>query len=556
MLNPALPARELLEALPDTVVVADADGRIAYVNPAVTSLLGHDPTVLLGQSLTVLMPERFRGAHGAGFSRFRVTGQGELVGATTQVPALHAGGREVAIDLTLARLDPAPGSSADAAVVVAVLRDAATTILLERQLQVSRYLAATLRVTAALTQAVDSVVAFEQLLPTLCSELDWDAASLWQPERDGGGLVHARTWTTPGASAPGLATEAATRTFMRGEGLPGLAWRDRAPVVVEDLWSDPRFLRQDAARADALHTGVAFPVMHGDTLLAVCELFSHEQRSVPLELLDVLAHAGRQIGQFLARLRAESEVRELADTLQRSLLPSHLPAIPGIQLAARYRPGGGSALVGGDTYDVMPLPDGRWMVLIADVCGTGAEAAAVTALTRHTARAAASTASPGEVLHAVNAALLQQQDTGPLRFVTACCLVLEPAEHGLRMRISVAGHPLPLLRAVDGSVSEVGTPGRPLGIEADVRFDEASVVLPAGATLVLYTDGATEARDDAGAQFGEAGLVRLLSALPSGEPELTVAAVADAVEERVRGSRYEADDLAVLALAVPPAQPV
>jgi phosphoserine phosphatase RsbU/P len=551
MLNPALPARALLEALPDTVVVADADGQIAYINPAVSELLGHAPADLLGRSLAVLMPERFRGSHAAGFARFRATGEGELVGATSQLPALHADGREIAIGLTLARVDPAPGSGADAGFVVAVLRDAGTTIRLERQLQVSRYLTATLRVTAALTEAADSDVAFERLLPTLCTELDWDAATLWQPESQGGRLVHTRTWAAPGASAAALVADSVRRTFARGRGLPGLAWREGAPVVVEDLWSDARFLRPVAARTDVLRTGVAFPVLRGDTLLAVCELFSYEQRAVPLELLDVLAHAGRQIGQFLGRLRAESEVRELADTLQRSLLPSHLPAIPGVALAAHYRPGGGSALVGGDTYDVMPLPDGRWMVLIADVCGTGAEAAAVTALTRHTARAAASTGSPAEVLCAVNSALLHEQGAGPLRFVTACCLVLEPTPQGHRVRVSVAGHPLPLLRSVTAVVTEVGTPGRPLGIDADVHFDEVAVELPPGATLVLYTDGVTEARDDAGAQFGEDRLSRVLKGLPSGDAGRAVDAVAAAVEEQLLGSRYEADDLAVLALAVP-----
>ncbi|WP_324276263.1 PAS domain S-box protein [Blastococcus brunescens] len=104
-------SRALLAALPDTVVVADAEGRIAYVNAAVSALLGYRPTDLLGRSLTVLMPERFRNSHGAGFRRFRLTGEGELVGATTQVPALHAGGQEIAIDLTLARLEPTAGTS-------------------------------------------------------------------------------------------------------------------------------------------------------------------------------------------------------------------------------------------------------------------------------------------------------------------------------------------------------------------------------------------------------------------------------------------------------------
>ncbi len=125
----ALPPPALLEALPDTVVVADRDGRIAYINPAVQTLLGHRPEDLTGRSLTVLMPARLRRGHGAGFSRFRATGEGELVGATTRVPALHADGREVPVDLTLSRLAAADGSSsaADSALVVAVIRDASTT---------------------------------------------------------------------------------------------------------------------------------------------------------------------------------------------------------------------------------------------------------------------------------------------------------------------------------------------------------------------------------------------------------------------------------------------
>ncbi len=208
--------------------------------------------------------------------------------------------------------------------------------------------------------------------------------------------------------------------------------------------------------------------------------------------------------------------------------------------------------MGGDTYDVMPLPDGRWMVLVADVCGTGAEAAAVTALTRHTARAAAAADAdgPADVLCAVNAALLQAQTSGPLRFVTAACVILQPCDDGHRLRLAVAGHPLPLLRVGDAPPRTVGAAGRPLGIEAECRFTEEAALLCPGATLVLYTDGATEARDDRGHQLGDDGLLRVVEGAPS-DAEGTVAAVAAAVEAQLRGSRHEADDLVVLALTVP-----
>jgi phosphoserine phosphatase RsbU/P len=544
-------APALLEALPDVVVVVDRSGCIVYANPALRSLLGHEPAVLRGRPLTVLVPEHLRTAYTVGFARLLSDASDLAAGRTSQIPVLHADGSEVIVEITLSRLDETgdgEGPVADG-VMVGVLRDVSTSLRLERQLEVARHLNATLRLTAALTEAPDADIAFERLLPTLCAELDWDAATMWQPEGCGGRLAHAGTWTSPGETVPALQADTRVRTFVRGEGLPGLVWQTREPVVVEDLWDDPRFLRPEAARADGLRTGVAFPVLRGDTLLGVCELFSREQRPVPPELLDVLASAGRQIGQFLARLRAESELRELADTLQRNLLPSHLPDIPGVQLAARYRAGADGVFVGGDTYDVLPLPGGRWMVLIADVCGTGADAAAITSLTRHTARAAALTgAGPAAVLAAVNTALIHEQTAGPLRFVTACCLVIEPHAAGVNAQISVAGHPLPLLRDVEGAVTEIGAPGKPLGIEARAGYGELGAELSTGSTLVLYTDGVTEARDDAGDQFDDEGLLRVLGGHDCLTAAGTVAAVHAAVEAHLSGSRHGADDLAVLAL--------
>jgi sigma-B regulation protein RsbU (phosphoserine phosphatase) len=544
-------APALLEALPDVVVVVDRNGCIVYANPALRSLLGHEPAALQGRPLTVLVPEHLRTAYAVGFTRLLSDEPGLPAARTTQIPVLHANGSEVTVEITLSRLDDQGDGDGTVVggVMVGVLRDVSTSLRLERQLEVARYLNATLRVTAALTEAPDADVAFERLLPTLCAELDWDAATLWQPESCGGRLAHAGTWTSPGQTVPALQTDTRVRTFVRGEGVPGLVWQTHEPVVVEDLWSDRRFLRPDAACADGLRTAVAFPVLRGDTLLGVCELFSRDRRPVSPELVDVLASAGRQIGQFLARLRAESELRELADTLQRSLLPAHLPDIPGVQLAARYRAGADGVFVGGDTYDVLPLPGGRWMVLIADVCGTGAEAAAITSLTRHTARASALTgAGPAAVLDAVNTALLHEQTAGPLRFVTACCLVIEPHPTGVHARLSVAGHPLPLLRLPGGTATEIGAPARPLGIDAGTGFGEVRVELSPGSTLVLYTDGVTEARDDAGDQFGDEQLVQVLGGADCQTAAATVAAVHAAVETHLSGSRHGADDLAVLAL--------
>jgi PAS domain S-box-containing protein len=548
--EPAVPGvpGSLLDGLPDAVLVAGDDGRIRYANAAVTTLLGHAPDALRGRPLSALMPERFRSAHETGFARFLATGQGELLGATTRVAALAASGEEVAVDLTLSRLASAGAQDVGSGgVVVGVLRDASPAVLLERQLQVSRYLAATLRVTAALADAPDAEAAFAGLLPSLCEQLDWDAATLWQADGSGR-LTCTGTWHASGRTDSALGAVSRSLTLVPGEGLPGRVWQRREATVAEDLWRDPRFLRGVAARADGVRTGVAFPVLRGDSVLAVCELFSYETRPVPAELLEVLAAAGRQIGEFLDRLRAEAQFRTLAETLQRSLLPAGLPTIPGVHLGARYQAGGEGVLAGGDTYDVLPLPDGRWLVLVADVCGRGAEAAVLTSLTRHTARAvAAAGGGPAQVLTAVNTALLQDRTPGPLRFVTACCLLLHPGPTGATARLSVAGHPLPMVRSADGSCREVGSPGRALGIVDDVHYAEVDVALARGDLLVLYTDGVTEARNRAGAQFGDVGLC---SVLGSGA-DLSAPETAEAIQQAVarhRGRPQGGDDLAVLVL--------
>ncbi len=242
-------------------------------------------------------------------------------------------------------------------------------------------------------------------------------------------------------------------------------------------------------------------------------------------------------------------MRRLADTLQRSLLPSQLPAVPGVELAARYRPGGDHAVVGGDTYDVMPLPDGGWMVLVADVCGTGPVAAASTALTRHTARAVAADSEPAEILSAIDAALLRESADGPPGFVTACCLFLYPGPAGAQARLALAGHPPPMLRRRDGTVLQVGRCGPPLGVLPEADWTETLLELGAGDTLVLFTDGVTEARDASGQQFGEEALADLLAAA-GGSAEATAQAVHAAVDRQLAGSSRPADDLAVLVIRV------
>src|SRR5262249_51166734 len=149
-------------------------------------------------------------------------------------------------------------------------------------------------------------------------------------------------------------------------------------------------------------------------------------------------------------------------TLQASLLPAMLPEIPRVDIAVRYWAAGEGTSVGGDFYDAFAIDEDRWAAVIGDVCGTGPAAAALTGLARHTIRASAwHGATPGEVLSNLNNAVLQ---CGQRTFCTALYCELVPHDEGVRFRVAVGGHPLPLRREPHGKCETFGEPGTLLGL--------------------------------------------------------------------------------------------
>jgi integral membrane sensor domain MASE1 len=192
------------------------------------------------------------------------------------------------------------------------------------------------------------------------------------------------------------------------------------------------------------------------------------------------------------RRRAEETVQEIAGALQESLLPARLPEIPGIELAARFKPAGASYRVGGDFYDVFDSPDGGWVVVIGDVCGKGPRAAAITGLVRYTLRAgAANDHRPSGALTMLNGALHAEPSSREL-----CSVVYARLDHeggDFRLTCSIGGHPLPLLLRGDGSVEPIGTHGLMLGTRADPLYVDTTVALHPADSLLLYTDGLTDA---------------------------------------------------------------
>jgi PAS domain S-box-containing protein len=208
--------------------------------------------------------------------------------------------------------------------------------------------------------------------------------------------------------------------------------------------------------------------------------------------LELAKELARRAAIAIDNSRVHAELRETARTLQESLLPPHLPPARGLELAARFRPAGAGMQVGGDFYDIFETAPDQWAIAVGDVCGKGAEAAALTALTRYTVRAAAMYEEhPRGVLRVLNEALLRQR--GDYRFTTLVFCVLDLSGARPALRIACGGHPRALLGRPDGSVQAVGAAGPLLGVVADADFHDERVELEEGDVLVLYTDGLTDA---------------------------------------------------------------
>jgi serine phosphatase RsbU (regulator of sigma subunit)/ketosteroid isomerase-like protein len=243
-------------------------------------------------------------------------------------------------------------------------------------------------------------------------------------------------------------------------------------------------------------------------------------------------------GLFSNLERSERERAEIAETLQRGLLPPPLPHIPGWSVAAMYRPAGAENEIGGDFYDAFRIAGG-WMVVIGDVTGRGAQAASVTALARYTLRtAAALTGDPVVALRSLNRELLVRRG-GALCSVAAMAIDEDPRRP---LRLAIAGHPSPLL--VDGdSVVEAAVSAPVLGAFADATWGAEPIRVGPGQQLVVTTDGVTESM---GAQerFGERRLREALAGIAS--PALAAQAVEGALHA-FRAGELD-DDAAIVAI--------
>ena len=323
-------------------------------------------------------------------------------------------------------------------------------------------------------------------------------------------------------------------------------------ALLVDAAVDEEHLR--LIRSIGLRSAVVVPLLVRGSSLGALTLVHAEsgQRFDEVDLAFTAQLAG-VAAIALDNARLYEEQRRIAQTLQDALLPAVLPDVPGVRVAARYRPQTDDRAglhVGGDLYDVVagPMP-GTWGVVVADVCGKGPEAAARTALIRHTLRAEVDHGhGPAAVLRRVNRAMLRETGGSPHRFATAAHGRLHVDGDGATVTLASAGHPPPLVRR-GGNVEAVAASGTLLGVYPDIELTETTVRLDRGDMMVLYTDGVTEARGVNGF-YGNDRLTELVASAPAP----TADALADALIADVVGFQQGRlhDDVALLVLEATP----
>jgi PAS domain S-box-containing protein len=296
-----------------------------------------------------------------------------------------------------------------------------------------------------------------------------------------------------------------------------------------------------------LSSVITVPLITKRRIIGAMQFVSGESgRHYDLEDVDLAEGVAVRVAATLDNMWLTDQHRQISANLQQALLPPHIPALPGIDVAARYHPAGAVSEVGGDFYDLFATGDTTWSVVIGDTCGTGSNAAALTSIARHTIRAAARhDRDEIEVMDWLNEAILHSDRD---LFCTACYGMLRKGDDGWTLRVAAAGHPLPIVSSPSLGTRSLGRPGTLLGVFDDISITADETRLERGDVVVFYTDGVTDLPPPAHLDASE--LAKFVDGISEDASADEVAeAILGSVRERVPDAKRR-DDIALLVLKI------
>jgi PAS domain S-box-containing protein len=532
----------IVGSLTDPVTIRDREHRFLYANRAALAYLGFESWEALRETPPAAIMDDYivQGEDGRELAMDDIPSVRILRGEHAEPLLIRTVRRDTGVQ-RWNLLKAAPLRAEDGAVEATIMIIEDVTERRRTELR-SAYLA---QASAALASSLD----YEQTLRNV-AELavpdiaDWCAVDLADADGD------RQTVAVAHVDPERLSLAEALRSYLPDRLDPdrglGLVLRTgealRYPEITDEMLLqsaiDERHL--DLLRALGFRSVLIVPMRIGDRTLGAMTLVSAEAGCTLDELdLELAEQIAARAAVAIENSRLYSERSSIARTLQQSLLPDRLPEIPDYELASVYLPAIQTSMVGGDFYDVWPVGE-SWMMVIGDVTGKGIEAASLTALVRHTVRTASEfEQSPARLLAFVDKTLRSRPT---LSVCTALCLRLQDD----RATLAVGGHPLPLYMTEHGGVVELGGHGPLLGAFDDVRWQDFTVRLDAGSTLLAYTDGFTDARDEHGDRFGLPRLCATLGELGAQPAGALAVSLARKLEEFQAGAH--ADDTAALVL--------
>ena len=366
------------------------------------------------------------------------------------------------------------------------------------------------------------------LLPTTRGRWEWWSCD--RPAGHGHGLIRR---VAAGVAPVLAATFAAT-------GLPQLA-----PVPAAEVETLPAVVA-DRLGEHAEVTVVSLGLSEGAGVTGALLLGRRGEPEFGDDQSRATVEFARAAGTALANAQRYARQEEATRGLETTLRPNDPPEIEKAKFEVWYEPAGGVLAVGGDFYDVKVRDDGSAFLVLGDICGKGAEAAALTGRVRHSLTALAMVERDGRtLLRLLNELLIAG---GSNRFATLVLGSVAPSTDGLTLTLASGGHPAPLVLRRAGGVEEVTVPGTLVGISPQARFAEALVQLDEGDICLLYTDGITEARSrhDPADLFGDERLRAVLSAAAGQPAREVVRRLRQAVRDWLGSTAH--DDIAVLAV--------
>ncbi|MCX8007568.1 MAG: SpoIIE family protein phosphatase [Coriobacteriia bacterium] len=387
------------------------------------------------------------------------------------------------------------------------------------------------RVSQAVSSSLQVNVVLGRVLDVVQKILNADAVMLmrWEPETK-------RLAVPMGRGA--LDRSMLEMRFSPGEDLPGAVLQTQQVMLVSDLERTGGAFSRSALKR-GLHSAVLVPLVARGRAIGVLATLGLEAGRFDKSDADLLSTFAAHAALAIDTANLFSREHEVSRVLQSSILPASLPMLPGVLLASAYAPAGSAAQIGGDYYDAFLAPDGRVVLVIADVCGKGVEAATKTSMIRFTVRGMV-TAGAGarQILEALNGMVAESED--PADIFTVWLGMLDTTTGVLRW--SDGGHPPGLLRrGSSGTIVRLGPTGPLVGAASEVMYEEQCVTLEPGDRLVLYTDGVSEARHE-GRMFGEGRIRRVLRR--ASDVNRVAEELMDALERFTGGERK--DDVAVL----------